>query len=678
MDLLKVISHHGARLATPIRSVQRVLDETESRSSPFRDMRNANHSQRRPLLLLDSQVASSDEDEEEDDQDDIQDTILRLSEQLAKDDKAAASTKDNENEESVKEFSDLKPPKLKEVVADGTLQTPVPVQQIEESTRSDDSLPLETDVRESLMDRTYAGMENENGHPIAATYIPEVIVEMPEEKLRHLYSNNVGLADVDASPESETTPPSIKINAHSDLTNQDVNTATTTTEEHQVQFTHAKNVGIHVDIGSSTSIIDDSRKGSDSSERDDHSANGEEALENVHSVHGDLTDHAALAETTTTEEHQVQITQKENDKHVGVHVAVGNSAISIDDPWKQPSTSERDQNNASGVEEALEDVHSVLTGEAAASLTTTEERQVHVTQKVNDKHVGVHVAVGNSTTTTIDDPWKQPSSSERDAMNAIRKEEALEDVHTALTDEASASLTTTEEHQVHVTQKVNDKHVGVHIAVANSTTTTTIDDPWKEPLTSERDAKNVSRGEEALEDVHSDLTDEAAAFVRTTEQHQVEITQNVNDMHVGVHVAVGGNTANTTIDDPWKISERDGNNASGEEALEAAARSSDPWRESPASTSASSSSSSDDPWTQQPTVHNTQKAAAPSRPPVDPNLIPGVAIEGPKHTLPLDEDIALLDDSPTLVALGNPKSSKERRESAAGPKGGASRDPDRD
>jgi len=245
-----------------------------------------------------------------------------------------------------------------------------------------------------------------------------------------------------------------------------------------------------------------------------------------------------------------------------------------------------------------------------------------------------------------------------------------------LTDEAAASLTTTEELQVHVAQKVNDKHVGVHVAVGGSTTTTTIDDPWKEPSTSERDAKNVSRGEEAPEDVHTDLTDETAAFVRATEQHQVEITQNVNDMHVGVHVAVGGSTATTTtIDDPWKISERDGNN--GEESLEAAARSSDPWRESPASTSASSSSG--DPWTQQPTVHNAQKAAAPSRPTVDPNLIPGVAIEGPKHTLPLDEeDIALLEDSSTLVALGNPKSSKERRESAAGPKGGASRDTDRD
>jgi len=280
LDLLKVISHHGARLATPIRSVQRVLDESESRSSPFRDMRNANHSQRRPLLLLDSQEASSDE--EEDDKDDIQDTILRLSEQLAKDDKAAASTKDNENEESAKESSDLKPPKPKEVVADGTLvQTHVPVQQNEGITSS-------ADVRENLMDRTYAGTEEtlvkshtdtglllENGHPVAATHVPEVVVEMPEEQMPHLYSNNVGLADVDASPESETSVPSIKIKVHSDLTNQDVNTATATTEEHQVQITHAKNVGVHVDIGSSTtSIIDDSWKEADSSERDDNSANG--------------------------------------------------------------------------------------------------------------------------------------------------------------------------------------------------------------------------------------------------------------------------------------------------------------------------------------------------------------------------------------------------------------------
>lgn len=62
LDLLKVISHHGARLATPIRSVQRVLDENESRQSPFRDVtaRSENH---RPFLLVEA-AAVHDSDKE--------------------------------------------------------------------------------------------------------------------------------------------------------------------------------------------------------------------------------------------------------------------------------------------------------------------------------------------------------------------------------------------------------------------------------------------------------------------------------------------------------------------------------------------------------------------------------------------------------------------------------------
>lgn len=436
MDLLKVISHHGARLATPIRSVQRVLDETESRSSPFRDMRNANQTQRRPFLLLDSQVASSD-DYEEDDDDDIQDTISRLSEQLAKAGKAA-STKDSvdsgsETEEPAKEQTDLKPPsdvktpKEVAVVADGNSAAPVTVQQNADPPSSDDSHLQETassDVHENLMDRIYAGTEErlvksptdagslqvENGKAatlghsvVAATQVPatELVVEMPEEKVPHLYSNNVGLNDVSdtatetpslESTESEISVPSLKINVniHSDLTDQDVK---------------------------------------------------------------------------TTEEHQVHITQKVNDKHVGVHVAVESTTLSSsvdDDPWKQPSTSERDENNASG--------------EAPAAAS----------------------------------PWRESPTSQ--------------------------------------------------VSTETGTSSSSGDDPWTHPSIASQ-------------------------------------------------------------------------------------------------------------------VHNAQKAASPppSRPTVDPNLIPGVAIEGPKHTLPLDEDIVILDDSPTLVALGNSKISKERRESL-GTNGGAASD----
>lgn len=430
--MLKVISHHGARLATPIRSVQRVLDETESRSSPFRDMRNASQTQRRPYLLLDSQVASSDDDED-DSEDDIQDTISRLSEQLAKTTKAAAPAKDSdgsgsESDESSKDPSDLNAPshvkKPKEVapVADGnsgaagSIEAPATLQQTADPASSDDPTLLQetgnadSDVRENLMDRIYAGTEEtlvkshtdtgvlqqnqaENGkatlqHPLAAAHVPatEHTVEMPEEKVPHLYSNNVGLDDVSdqapetASPDGETSVPSIKV---------DVN------------------------------------------------------------FHSGLTDHGV---------------------------------------------------------------------KTAASVTNTEDHQVHISQKVNDKHVDVHVAVGSTTlSSSIDDPWKQPSPLEREGNDA-------------------------------------DGEAAMMPTVAN--------DPWKQA---------------------------------------------------------------STIQDSDETGPR--------------------------------SSSSDDLWTQ-------KAAQPPSRPTVDPNLIPGVAIDGPKHTLPLDEDVIILDDSPTLVALGKPNSGNERRESS--------------
>jgi len=71
LDLLKVISHHNARLATPIRSVQRILDENEQRSSPFRDIRRTDEAPGRPFLLIEAQAREDDDDM--DDSDDISD-----------------------------------------------------------------------------------------------------------------------------------------------------------------------------------------------------------------------------------------------------------------------------------------------------------------------------------------------------------------------------------------------------------------------------------------------------------------------------------------------------------------------------------------------------------------------------------------------------------------------------
>jgi hypothetical protein len=442
LDLLKVISHHGARLATPIRSVQRVLDESESRSAPFRDMRNANQTQRRPFLLLDSQVAASSDDDE-DDESDVSEDIARLSAQLAKTAKATPtkdSDSESEKEGSMEEQSDLKPPsdakKPKETapVADENSRTPVAVQQ--NANPSSETSPLQepgdaeaSDVRETLMDRIHAGTEEtlvrshtdapllqsegENGkptsaQPVAAGHVPhpELIVELPEEKVPHLYSNNVGLDDPSGqsaestSNEKETTTvPSVKVNidVHSHLTDQEI---------------------------------------------------------------------VKTAAHTSTD---VEV----NDKHVGVHVAVASTLSVDDDPWRQPpSNSKTDEKDDSSDDSA----HGGTTTSPASS--------------END-----------------DDPWRQPSTNE---------------------------------------------------GVASS------DDPWTQPATQ-------------------------------------------------VH-------------------------------------------------------------------HNVTPKGQPSRPTVDPNLIPGVAIDGPKHTLPLDEDIITLDDSPTLVALGKPNSSKERRESSGHgvPKGAASSDASRD
>ncbi|KAL2642785.1 hypothetical protein R1flu_010372 [Riccia fluitans] len=63
LDLLRVISHHNARLATPIRSVQRILDEGEARQSPFR---TTDDSRRRPVMLIEASNLRADDSDDED------------------------------------------------------------------------------------------------------------------------------------------------------------------------------------------------------------------------------------------------------------------------------------------------------------------------------------------------------------------------------------------------------------------------------------------------------------------------------------------------------------------------------------------------------------------------------------------------------------------------------------
>lgn len=65
MDLLRVISHHNARLATPIRSVQRIFDESEARQSPFRDA-GPSSDRKKPLYMIEAAAVAVDDTDEED------------------------------------------------------------------------------------------------------------------------------------------------------------------------------------------------------------------------------------------------------------------------------------------------------------------------------------------------------------------------------------------------------------------------------------------------------------------------------------------------------------------------------------------------------------------------------------------------------------------------------------
>lgn len=56
MDLLKVIAHHGGRLATPVQSVQRFVGESEARPVSY------NGSQARPMLLNAGSTVDGDGD----------------------------------------------------------------------------------------------------------------------------------------------------------------------------------------------------------------------------------------------------------------------------------------------------------------------------------------------------------------------------------------------------------------------------------------------------------------------------------------------------------------------------------------------------------------------------------------------------------------------------------------
>ncbi|CAM6114783.1 unnamed protein product [Calypogeia fissa] len=98
LDLLRVISHHNARLATPIRSVQRIFDESEARQSPFRDA-GPNADRKKPMYMIEAAaVAVEDADEE----------VVKVDTSLRTSDTGKGNaSKDVGKESSVKEVKEI-------------------------------------------------------------------------------------------------------------------------------------------------------------------------------------------------------------------------------------------------------------------------------------------------------------------------------------------------------------------------------------------------------------------------------------------------------------------------------------------------------------------------------------------------------------------------------------------
>lgn len=196
LDLLKVISNHNARLATPIRSVQRVLDESESRGAPFRDVRANAEARRRPFLLM---AEAMSDDESEDDKDDTPGEVSRLGADLAKATTVLTSGNIDENGVTMEDLTDLKDPsvinKPKEnasvseengtTVASSTISAlHISVKSVEDSQTTDLDSEKQAGNDDPTLELTVATSQ---------TVADDIVIEEPVEAIPYLYSNNVGL-----------------------------------------------------------------------------------------------------------------------------------------------------------------------------------------------------------------------------------------------------------------------------------------------------------------------------------------------------------------------------------------------------------------------------------------------------------------------------------------------------
>ena len=552
LDLLKVISNHNARLATPIRSVQRVLDESESRGAPFRDVRANAEARRRPYLLM---AEAMSEDESEDDKDDTPGEVSRLGADLAKATTVLTSGNIDENGVTMEDLTDLKDPsvinKPKEnasvseengtTVASSTISAlHISVKSVEDSQTTDLDSEKQAGNDDPTLELTVATSQ---------TVADDIVIEEPVEAIPYLYSNNVGLdeashqrggktlADSTDDPwkhsssshvpasETQPRPPSIAVKQVADSSTQ------TDTKVLQKQSEHFK------DITSQHVVIPASQPSG--------------------------ADPPLIANNV-------------------VQVGVNTLPADNDDPWKQPPAShvqdtQRPQPRTSFVDGTMDTDNIISVAEQGVTEKGNLEHIVadHVTEKhvggglslysdyvFDDKSDGVSAVASPASS---NDPWKQPPA--------------------------------------------------LHVQ----------DTERRQPRSSFVDgtmhAENISVEEQGMTGKGT-LKDTVAA------RHA--IADHVTEKHVGMGPSLYSNSA---LDDK-----------------------SDSASTSPAS--------SDDPWKQPSVSHaeGSEKSVLQARPPVIENnlVVPGVVIEGPKHTLPLDDDSITLGNSRTLVALGKTKNiSKE-------------------
>ena len=557
LDLLKVISNHNARLATPIRSVQRVLDESESRGAPFRDVRANAEARRRPFLLM---AEAMSDDESEDDKDDTPGEVSRLGADLGKATTVLTSGNIDENGVAMEDLTDLKDPsvinKPKEnasvsgengtTVASSTISA-LHIKSVEDSQMTD----LDSEEKQ-------AGNDDPTLEPTVATsqtVADEIVIEEPVEAIPYLYSNNVGLdeashqrggktlADSTDDPwkhsssshvpasETQPRPPSIAVKPAGDSSTQ------TDTNVLQKQSEHLK------DITSQHVVIPAS--------------------------------HPSGADPPLIAKNVVQ---------VGVNTLPANN----DDPWKQPPAShvqdtERPQPRSSFVDGTMDTDNIISVAEQGVTEKGNLERTVAARHAVADHVTEKHVGEGLS---------------------------------------------------LYSDNVLDDKSDGVSAGTSPASS----NDPWKQPpaLHVQDTERRQPRSSFVDGSMHTEniSVEEQGMTGKGTLKHTVAarhaIADHVTEKHVGMGPSLYSNSA---LDDK-----------------------SDAASTSPAS--------SDDPWKQTSVSHvqGSEKSVLQARPPVIENnlVVPGVVIEGPKHTLPLDDDSITSGDSRTLVALGKTKNiSKE-------------------